>query len=105
MRRGTTPTLTIKLNGILVADLKTIKVTFKQKSILLSKTEKDVDIDVDENTISVPFSQEDTLLFKKGNVEVQLRALLEDGTTAIASKIKSFDMEEILLEGVLQSEE
>ena len=105
MRRGTTPTLTIKLNGMMVEDLKTIWVTFKQKDIVLTKTEADVGKDIEENALTVPFTQEDTLAFKSGNVKVQIRALLEDGTTAIASKIKTFDMEDILQEGVMQCED
>ena len=105
MRRGTTPTLTITVIGLVVTDLSTIKVTFKQGNIELTKTTDEVTVDGENNTISVPLSQEDTLMFGSGNVSVQIRGLLADGVTAIASKIKSISMEKILLDGVIEADE
>ena len=104
MRRGTTPTLTITVTGIDVADLKTIKVTFKQGNIELTKNTEDVSIDVENNSISVPLTQQDTLMFGSGAVNVQIRGLLADGVTAIASGIKSFSMDKILLDGVIEAD-
>lgn len=105
MRRGTTPTLTITVTGLNLEDLKTVKVTFEQRGKLITKETKDVTIDVDNNAISIPFSQEDTLAFGEGCVNVQIRGLLADGTTAIASKVKQISMEKILLEGVIEADE
>ena len=101
MRRGTTPTLSITVTGLSVSDLKTIYVTFKQGDIELTKTTEDVSIDDYYNTISVPLTQEDTLKFN-GNVSVQIRGLLADDVTAIASKIKTISMDKILLDGVIE---
>lgn len=104
MRRGTTPTLTITVTGMDVTDLKTIKVTFKQGNIELTKATDDVTIDAENNAISVPLTQEDTLKFGSGAVNVQIRGLLADGVTAIASGIKSFSMDKILLDGVIEAD-
>lgn len=105
MRRGTTPTLTITVTGLVVSDLKTIRVTFKQGNIELTKTTEQVSVDTEYNSISVPLTQEDTLMFGSGAVNVQIRGLLEDGVTAIASTIKSFSMDKILLDGVIEADE
>ena len=105
MRRGTTPTLTISVTGLVVSDLKTIRVTFKQGNIELTKTTEQVTVDTEYNSISVPLTQEDTLMFGSGAVNVQIRGLLEDGVTAIASTIKSFSMDKILLDGVIEADE
>ena len=102
MRRGTTPTLTIRLIDMDVRDLGTIYVTFKQSEKILTKTNSEIKIDIENNAVSVPFTQEDTLYFKKGMVETQIRALLHDGTTAVASKIRSFSMEKVLMDGVIE---
>ena len=104
MRRGTTPTLTITVTGMDVTDLKTIKVTFKQGNIELTKATDDVTIDAENNAILVPLTQEDTLKFDSGAVNVQIRGLLADNVTAIASGIKSFSMDKILLDGVIEAD-
>lgn len=104
MRRGTTPTLTIKVNGLDVADLKTVKVTLEQGSVELTKNTDEVTIDTEYNQISVPLTQADTLQFQSGAVNVQIRGLLSDDKTAIASTIKSFSMEKILLDGVIEAD-
>lgn len=105
MRRGTTPTLTIKCIDVDVKDLASIYVTFKQGNIELTKTNNDIVVDLENNAVNVPLSQEDTLTFNKGTVDVQIRALLSDGTTAIASKIRTFSMEKILKDGVISEVE
>ena len=105
MRRGTTPTLTIAVTGLVVTDLKTIKVTFKQNNIEITKNTNEVTVEEEYNTISVPLTQEDTLKFGSGSVSVQVRGLLKDDKTAIASKIKTFPMEKILLDGVIIADE
>ena len=101
LRRGTTPTLTIRVIDMDVGDMGSIYVTFKQGEKLLTKTNEQISVDTEYNTVSIPFSQEETLLFGRGMVETQIRALLKDGTTAVASKIRSFSMEKILLDGVI----
>lgn len=98
MRRGTTPTLKICLNGIAPEKLKSIYVTMKQENTEITK-END-QIVKEENVLSVSLSQEDTLSFKGGMVSVQVRALTVDGI-AVASPIKNVVVSEILKDGVI----
>lgn len=105
MRRGTTPVLAIKVKDADVNDFGSIYVTFEQGDKELTKTNADITVDTENNVINVPFTQEDTLFFDKGMVETQIRCLLKDGTTSIASKIRKFSMEKILLDGVINEVE
>ena len=112
MIRGTTPTHIFNVD-IPLEEISTLYVTYKQaKNIILEKNLNDVDIDVEEKTISVPLSQEDTLKFKDTNfnwlnpnqnkndlmVQCQLRIKYEDGT-ALASNIILLDVSNILKDG------
>ncbi len=101
MRRGTTPVLSIKVKDADVNDFGTIYVTFKQGDKELTKINGQFTVDTENNVINVPFTQEDTLLFDKGYVETELRVILKDNTTVIASKIRKFPMEKVLLDGVI----
>lgn len=99
MRRGTTPTLKIKVNGIDIGQFANMYVTFSQGDIEVTKTNEDIDIEPD-NILSIWLSQEDTLAFSRGHVDLQLRATTNSGV-AVASGIKMLFMEPILKEGVI----
>ena len=99
MRRGTTPTFKIKIDGIRIDELKSIYVTFKQYNTEITKRKEDVEIE--ENTISVKMSQEETLSFTNGRVNVQIRGLTDMGI-AIGSNIYSVQVEDILKDGVIE---
>lgn len=100
MYRGTTPT--IKLNffssGLELSDIKEIWVTMK--SVLHKRTfvKREFELDDVEKTASLTISQSDTLKFANGDVRIQLRVLLNDGS-AFASNIKTLNMGEILKDG------
>lgn len=99
MIRGTTPTISIKLNTALSLDeLEEIYVTFENKVKQLTKKKSELTIDDDKKRINFKLSQEETLLFQAGKVKVQLR-LLTKGGTAYASTVRVMEMEEILKEG------
>lgn len=100
MRRGTTPTLEIKLTGIEVAELESIYVTLSQYQKQVTKQTEDITVNETSNTLYVPLSQEDTLTLERGYVYVQMRAVTKDGL-AVASEIVMKTMEEILKEGVI----
>lgn len=100
MRRGTTPTLEIKVTGIEVAELERIYITLSQYQKQVTKTTEDITIDEITNTLYVPLSQEDTLTLSRGYVYVQMRAVTKDGL-AVASGIKMVPVEEILKGGVI----
>lgn len=99
MRRGTTPTLKIKVKGIDIKQFSSIYVTFRQGDIEITKTNEDIEIEP-ENTLSIWLSQEDTLAFSRGHVDVQIRAVTEN-KVVVASGIKMLFMEQILKEGVI----
>lgn len=100
MRRGTTPTLEIKLSGIDVTELESVYITLKQYQKEVTKSTENTTIDEIRNTLYVPLSQEDTLILSRGYVYVQMRAVTKDGL-AVASDIKMVPVEEILKGGVI----
>lgn len=76
----------IKLNGIDITQLKSLYITFKQGSKEITKTTEDIEME-DGNILSVFLSQEDTLNFLGGFVDVQLRAITYS-EVVVASNIK-----------------
>lgn len=102
MRRGTTPTFTVTVDADITAYL--IYLTFKDGDYMLTKTNDDLTIAVDEGvtSIDVTLTQAETLAFKSGStVDVQIRAVDANGATAIATTIGSVSVDRILLGGVL----
>lgn len=100
MRRGTTPVLTINVNGIDVSEFSSIYITFEQGAKEITKEIDDVTLDTENNRIIVSLSQSETLSFKDGELKVQLRAITNQGK-AVASTIKKLDVGHILKEGVI----
>ena len=97
-RRGTTPTVTLTVDTLDLTTLQSIYVTFRQGAAVLTKRGGEEDVTVEPHRITVRLSQADTLAFRDGRVQVQLRALMPDGT-ALASGIATFPALEILLDG------
>lgn len=85
MYRGSTPTHTFRLPSTCPPDMiKEYKITYVQNgNEILSK--KSADCTTEGNAIVVKLSQEDTFLFKKGVVTIQLRVLTL-GNDCIISK-------------------
>lgn len=100
-RRGTNPTFIVKVKGIAVTDLQTLWLTLKQGSVEITKYLDDVTLDEEANKIEVHLSQEDTLAFSKGNVDIQVRALTKEGQ-AIGTNIKTKPIGAILKDGVIE---
>lgn len=114
MIRGTTPTHIFKLTDVDVEQIDLVYVTYKQgKNIILEKTlDNGASIDVENKSIVVQLTQEDTLKFKDKNwtwlypnvnssdmmAKVQIRLKCLDGT-ALASDIMLLDVTEILKDG------
>ena len=71
--------------------------------VLIEKTMADCTVDDDGATLHLKLTQADTLAFADGAgakpAEVQLRGILADGTTAVASPIYTFHIGRILREG------
>lgn len=107
IRRGTTPTLTITAEGI---DLigKTVYVTIDQAghgqlTKLFPNNDGSIWLESEgSNTlIHVYLSQHDTMAFKPGKAQIQIRWIEEDGT-AHASDICTIMLTKTLLEGVIK---
>ena len=81
MTRGTTPTFTLTLPETVDLSLAAkVYATFKQDTKKLTKTGDD--ITVGSHTVDVFLSQEETLSFYGGDVEVQLNWTYDDGKRA-----------------------
>lgn len=98
MRQGTTPTIQITVNNIDLADMERIYVIFEQNGNLLKKGM--TDLKVENNVISVLLTQEETLSFKNGNCNIQLRMITYDGI-AMASPIKTVNVYGVLNKEVI----
>nr|DAW12990.1 MAG TPA: hypothetical protein [Caudoviricetes sp.] len=98
MRQGTTPTIQITINDIDLNEMQNIYVVFEQNGYILKKESSDLDIK--GNTISVLLSQEETLNFKEGTCNIQLRMITKGGV-AIASPIKTTKVYRVLNKEVI----
>ena len=107
MRRGTTPTITATVN----ADLSQMSVhlAFKVGNSLIVKKGDDISMEtetVESETVthvSTSLTQEDTLSMRSGKeCEVQIRAVQDDGTVALATCIGTIPVKRILEEGVIR---
>lgn len=101
MYRGTTPSITFHINTELnLNEIVECWVTFKSKSSnkIQTYTLDDLILDSEEKTITITMTQEDTLYFSPGTVEVQIRLRTSDDL-AYASNIKELDINRILKDG------
>lgn len=98
MRQGTTPTIQITINDIDLNEMQNIYVVFEQNGYILKKESSDLDIE--GNIISVLLSQEETLNFKEGTCNIQLR-MITKGEVAIASPIKTTKVYRVLNKEVI----
>lgn len=101
MIRGTTPTFQLKLkdDSIDLTAAENVYATFKQGSKIVTKTGED--IVVNPHRVDVYFSQEETLKFRTGRLEIQLNWTYNDGSRA-CTKIVSKSVNRNLIERVLQ---
>ena len=98
MRRGTTPA-NVFMVDVDLRDAVKLYVTYKQGGkTIIEKTIDDVEIT--EESVSVELTQADTLKFKNGEVQMQIRARLPDGT-ALASDIMTASVSAILKDGAI----
>lgn len=103
MIRGTTPTLTFKINTDLDFSLiEKAEITFRSVNGMKEKTwdESDLGIDPEEKTMTLTLSQDDTLYFNVGEIDIQLRIKLNNDMV-YASKIVTSTLDRILKEGVI----
>lgn len=97
--RGTTPTVPLTVDTDLTGY--TVYVTFLSDSNELTLTNERLIIEPGEEStsIKVPLTQEETLAFPVGNVDIQVRAI--KGAMAISTNDGSISVGRILKEGVI----
>lgn len=98
MRQGTTPTIQITINDIDLNKMQNIYVVFEQNGYILKKESSDLNIE--GNVILVSLSQEETLNFKEGTCNIQLRMITKGGV-AIASPVKTTKVYRVLNKEVI----
>lgn len=115
MIRGTTQTHVFYVDDMSLENIEELYITYAQgRRIILEKTLEDVELDTEENTISVSLTQEDTLKFKTTQwsylypnenkrdmmVEIQVRIKYNDEKhSTFASDIILDDVNKILKDG------
>ena len=99
MRRGTTPAIVLTVDADLTGY--TVYVTLKNggKELTITNDALTMEYANQKTTIAFALTQQQTLDFKVGTCEVQVRAI-HDGT-AIATDIQTIDVGRILKEGVI----
>ena len=110
MYRGTTPTFNLYLDTELDKDLlEELWATFKAPAAEITKklSEGDISVMIQEGGkydrqwhVVCQLTQEESLDFYKGSIEVQVRFKLSNGK-AYATNIPRVDIEKILKEGVI----
>ena len=96
--RGSTPIIALKVKDpdFDMTKIGVCHVTMVNDSGRNKKVFEDPAIDIEERTIVVDLSQEDTLAFEKGNIELQARVKLLDTDRVIVSPIILTTMKDIL---------
>lgn len=98
MMRGTTPTHIFSF-PFSKEDVEELYITYAQKKeTVIEKTLSDVTFG--EGEISVKLSQEDTLAFMDGLVDMQIRVKFNSGEAAASDRLRT-TAERILKEGVI----
>ena len=100
--RGTTPTIILKITNK-DFDMSTISIchiTIQNETGRNKKIYENPSIDTENKTISIELSQEDTLNYEIGNINLQVKIKLDSGRV-IASRIITTSMNKILEEQIL----
>lgn len=101
MTLGSTPTMVFHVSSkIDLTELKSIYITFEQRGTVLTRRNGEAGVSVKSDTIEVTLRQEETLAFKPGIVNVQLRGVSFSGR-AFATNIAEITATPILLNGVV----
>lgn len=100
MTRGTTPTVSLTLDDMTLNNLRSVYITFRQGSMVLTKRSGEDGVEISEHTAEVFLTQEETLKFHPGLMELQLLGLTHGGE-AFASDIARLTVSDVLLNEVI----
>ena len=95
MRRGTTPTIIINFKNTDMESIETWYITIKQDNVAITKINDDITIITDNGTIEVRLTERETMMFRSGEAELQVRAVTKAGDR-VAGEIKRFPVDRIL---------
>ncbi len=101
--RGTTPTIILKVKN---EDFDMDKIDICHVTIMNDdgrnkKVFENPNIDVDKKTISVPLSQNDTLDYHYGKINIQAKIKLKESGSVITHKMITTNIDKILEEAIL----
>lgn len=100
MFRGTTPQLEVIVTGVDFAEVAELWLTIGQNGRPIVNKDLE-DLTIEDNTIYITFTQEDTLALRAcSSTYLQLRVLMNDGT-AIATPVKKLNVNEIIKDGII----
>lgn len=100
MYRGTTPQLEVIVTGVDFTEVAELWLTIGQNGRPIVNKDLE-DLMIEDNTIYVTFTQEDTLALRAcSSTYLQLRVLMNDGT-AIATPVKKLNVNEIIKDGII----
>lgn len=104
MRRGSTPSVELTIPGIDLTGA-AIRVAIAQDENLLVKTGTDVSVYYDavgdKTTLTVPYTQQQTLKFSEGRAQIQVRWVFSDGR-ADGTSVKTVAITPVLEDGVIE---
>lgn len=100
MVQATTPTFVLTLpQTVDLSQAANVYFTVTQGANILTKT--GADLTIDENVVSVFLSQEETLAFSVGSIELQLNWTYQNGERA-CTNVKTVSVDKNLLKKVVQ---
>lgn len=101
MRRGTTPTIALVVQGYDLTDSK-VYATIQQGSYTLTKSGADLTVEESDGNSFITFelTQAETLAFKAGNASVQVR-WINSNDIALATDICTIRIDTVLMDGVI----
>ena len=90
MIRGTTPTFKLSIDdeSIDLTEMNNVYATFQQDEYLVTKTGEDIEVYPQE--VDVYFSQEESLRFNKGTVNIQLNWTFGDGRRVCSNIVNTY---------------
>lgn len=105
---GTTPTfiITLKNANDYLANTSSLRVDIRQQDVLITKKTQECIIDTEKNSIAFTLSQKESskFLYRKGNIEIQIHGLLNDGETAWKTYVIETSVDKTLSKEVIIDE-
>ena len=109
MTRGSTASIEVILEDVSSNDINKLYMTVRQKTLVLTKVSSSEGEDVlywneeDGLHVEIELTQEETLQFRYGVAEVQVRGVRNDGSI-FASEICTIDVNRVLFDKIIEEE-